>query len=286
MATPVTVIILAYNEEQNLPQALASVCGWAEQVIVLDSFSTDRTPEIAREFGCDLFQNKFENYAKQRNYALQLPIRSEWVFFLDSDEWLPGALKEEISQIIQSNPLENGFYVKRRFIWMDCWIRHGYYPTWILRLFRFGKGRCEERSVNEHIIVEGRVGFLKNDFFHQDRKGISYWIEKHNRYATLEAEELLKAKIRNIHQEEITASFWGSQAERKRWLRHQVWERVPPLIRPFFYFTYRFILRGGFIDGRKAFIYHFLQALWFPFLIDVKYIELKQRLKKTKMESN
>jgi glycosyltransferase involved in cell wall biosynthesis len=270
----IAVIILTYNEEANIAQALNSVTGWADEIFILDSLSTDYTLEIARQYGCYIAQNKFESYAKQRNYALdQLPIRSEWVIFLDADEWLPDALKQEISNLIASSPGENGFYMNRRLIWMGRWIRRGYYPSWILRLFRHGKGRCEDRAVNEHLIVEGKTGQLHNDFIHEDRKGVTEWIAKHNGYATREAQELLNSRSAPGYQE-IEARMFGSQAERKRWLRYNFWNRLPPLIRPFFYFSYRYVLRGGFLDGRAAFIFHFLQGLWYPVLIDVKYLEL------------
>lgn len=271
------VIILTYNEEANIAQALASVVGWAKEIFILDSLSTDRTLEIARQYGCHIAQNKFENYAKQRNHALEhLPIRSEWVLFLDADEWLPDALKQEIDAVIATSPKENGFYIKRRLIWMGRWIRRGYYPTWILRLFRHGKGRCEDRAVNEHLIVEGTTGQLRNDFMHEDRKGVTDWIAKHNGYATREAQELLNTRPAPGYQE-IDARLFGTQASRKRWLRYRVWNRLPLLIRPFFYFFYRYVLKGGLLDGKEAFIYHFLQGLWFPLLIDIKYLELKAR---------
>lgn len=268
------VIILTYNEEANLAQALASLAGWAGEVLILDSLSTDRTLEIARRFDCQIATNKFENFSKQRNYALDhLQIRSEWVLFLDADEWLPDVLKHEISALIATSPQENGFYVNRRLIWMGKWIRRGYYPTWILRLFRLGKGHCEDRTVNEHLIVDGTTGRLRNDLMHEDRKGVSEWIEKHNGYTTLEALELLNIRATPEHGE-MNARLFGTQAEFKRWLRYRVWNRLPPLVRPLFYFFYRFVLTGGFLDGRKAFAYHFLQALWYPMLIDIKYLEL------------
>jgi glycosyltransferase involved in cell wall biosynthesis len=271
-----TVIALTYNEEANIAQALDSVVGWADEIHIVDSLSTDRTLDIARRYGCHIAQNRFENYAKQRNYALaHLPIRSEWIFFLDADEWLPDALKQEISALIASCPRENGFYVKWRLIWMGRWIRRGYYPSWILRLFRHGKGRCEDRAVNEHLIVDGPTGRLRNDFMHEDRKGVTDWIAKHNRYATTESRELFNTRSAPDYQE-IDARLFGTQAQRKRWLRYKVWNRLPPLIRPMFYFFYRYILAGGFLDGREAFAYHFLQGLWFPMLVDIKYLELKR----------
>jgi glycosyltransferase involved in cell wall biosynthesis len=270
----VAVVILTYNEEANIAQALDSVASWANEIFMLDSLSTDHTLEIARQYGCHIAQNKFESYAKQRNYALdQLPIHTEWVVFLDADEWLPDAVKREISKLIAGSPEENGFYMNRRLIWMGRWIRRGYYPSWILRLFRHGKGRCEDRAVNEHLIVEGKTGKLRNDFMHEDRKGVTEWIAKHNGYATWEAQEIFNSRTVQEYRE-IDVRLFGTQAERKRWLRYKVWNRLPPLLRPFFYFVYRYVLQGGFLDGREAFIFHFLQALWYPMLIDVKYLEL------------
>ena len=277
MSADIAIIVITFNEEKNIAQALGSVSGWANEIFVLDSLSTDRTLDIAGRFGCHIAVNNFENYSKQRNYALDhLPIRSEWVLFLDADEWLPDALKREISTLAASSPEENGFYIKWRMIWMGRWIRRGYYPSWILRLFRHGKGRYGERSVNEHALVEGKTGKLHNDFMHENRKGVTDWITKHNGYATREARELLNARSAPGHQE-IDPSLFGTQAQRKRWLRQKVWNRLPPLIRPFFYFFYRYVLAGGFLDGKEAFIFHFLQALWFQVLIDVKYLEIKQQ---------
>ncbi len=272
-----SVVILTYNEEVNIGQALDSVAGWATEVYILDSHSTDRTLEIASRYGCRIVQNRFENYAKQRNYALEtLPIRTQWVLFLDADEWLPNELKQEISALIAKNPAQNGFYIKWRLIWMNRWIRRGYYPSWILRLFRHGKARCEDRAANEHLIVDGATGRLRNDFIHQDRKGVNEWIAKHNGYATLEAQELLKVRGGASYQG-IDARLLGTQAQRKRWLRLKAWNRLPPLLRPFFYFFYRYVLLGGFLDGRAGFMFHFLQALWYPMLIDIKYLELKMK---------
>lgn len=271
----VAVVILTYNEEANIAQALDSVTGWARQVFILDSHSTDRTLDIARNYPCEIVQHAFVNYAKQRNFAIdELDIRCEWFFFLDADELLPSELKNEISSVIQSNPVQNGFYVKRRFIFMGKWIKRGYYPTWILRLFRSGKARCEERTVNEHLIVEGAVGHLAHDFIHEDRKGISDWILKHNRYASMEAQELFRASSNGG---EIDARLFGTQSQRTRWLRHRVWNRLPPIIRPFIFFIYRYLFHGGFLDGRAAFIFHFLQALWFPMLIDIKFLEMRDQ---------
>ena len=273
----IAVLILTYNEEANIAQALESVKDWANETYILDSFSTDKTLEFAAKYNCDMVQNAFVDYAKQRNFALDsLPIKSEWIFFLDADEWISRKLKDEISELISHAPKENGFYIKRRLMWMGSWIRRGYYPAWQLRLFRYGKGRCEDRPVNEHLIVEGDVGYLQNDFTDENHKGVADWIAKHNGYSTREAIELFNSRSGSSYQE-IDVSFFGTQAQRRRWLRYKIWNNMPLLIRPFFYFFYRYILLGGFLDGRAAFIFHYLQALWYPLLIDIKYLEMKMK---------
>ncbi len=270
--TDVAVVILTFNEEANIAQAVRSVLGWARQVFVFDSFSTDRTVEIARDLGCEVEQHAFVDYGKQRNAALDLlPIRAEWIFFLDADEWVPEELKREIRTLVLRAPSENGFYVKRRFIWEGRWVRRGYYPVWILRFFRHGRGRCEDRAVNEHFVVDGATGRLQADFIHEDHSGVDVWIAKHVRYAAREAEAIDGAR-----DDEIEATPFGSQAQRTRWLRQRVWNELPPLVRPFIYFAYRTVLRGGVLDGPSAMAYHVLQALWFPMLVDLKYLELKR----------
>jgi len=272
MRANVAVVILTLNEEHNIAGALGSVCDWAREIYIVDSFSTDRTVEIASSFGCSVVQHAFENYSLQRNWALdQLPIQAEWILFLDADEWLPCPLKSEISEMVAAQPPEDGFYLKWRFIWMGHWIRRGYYPTWVLRLFRRGKAQCEQRPVNEHVLVQGSVGFLKEHFIHEDLRGLSRWIDKHNRYAVLEARELFRQR----NEGQIAATLRGTQAERKRWLRYRIYNRLPPLVRPFLYFFYRVVIRLGFLDGRQAVIYHFLHALWYPLLVDLFYLEMR-----------
>lgn len=271
MKTDVSVVILTHNEDANLAQALDSVRGWARRIFVLDSFSADGTLDIARAYGCEISQFPFESYSRQRNRALtELPIDTEWILFLDADEWLPEALKEEIAATLEANPVEDGFFLRRRFYWMNSWIRRGYYPVWILRLFRRGRGHCEDRSVNEHIVVAGSIGHLANDFIHQDRKPVSDWIEKHNRYALREAKELLRVKTAG----QLAPRLFGPQAERVRWLRERLYNRLPPMLRPCLFFCYRVLIRGGALDGWKALLYHFLQAFWYPLLIDIYFLEL------------
>ena len=266
------VVILTHNEEANIAQALDSVVGWADEVWVLDSHSTDRTVEIAEEHGAKVAFKSFVSFPDQRNYALrELPIRSEWVLFVDADEWITPELRRSMDGALAGKPKENGFYIKRRFVWMGRWLKRGYYPTWLLRLLRRSAAQCERRSVNEHFVVEGVTGRLEGDIVHEDRGGLDSWLVKHVGYAEKEARE-------RVREESLRPAgrLLGSQADRKRWVRENIWNRLPLFVRPFLYYFYRYFITGAFLEGYPALTYHFLQALWYPFLIDMHTLRLRR----------
>jgi glycosyltransferase involved in cell wall biosynthesis len=275
---PLSVLVLTHNEEINLPGCLRSVAGLANQIVVVDSYSDDRTVTIAREFGAEVYQNRFAGFSAQRNWALgEVAFRYDWVLVLDADERVSARHVDALHELFGNPRLLNenaGFEMKRRFIWMGRWIRHGgYYPVWLLRLFRKSCAQCEERTVNEHYEVDGTVGRLEGDIDHVDERGLRYLVEKHVRYAALEARELV---VSGRQREAVPLrALFASQSERKRWLRLHAWERLPPLVRPLCYFVFRYVLRAGFADGWQGMIYHVLQGLWFPFLIDCLYLEEK-----------
>lgn len=271
---PITILILTYNEEENITRCLQNVSGWASQVIVIDSYSSDKTVDIVKSFGVKVYQHKFEDYSKQRNWVLDnVKFKNEWVLFLDADEILSSELKSEISQELPLLPKDvSGIEVKRRFYWMGRWIKHGgTYPVWLLRIAKHKKAKWDSRSVNEHMMVDGKVVRFKNDIIHDNKKSIGDWILKHSRYATLEAEELIKyAK----GQKDTMAKIKGTQTQRKRWLREKIWNRLPLFVRPFLYFFYCYIIKLGSLDGKAGFVYHILHKFWYRFLIDVKYLEM------------
>jgi glycosyltransferase involved in cell wall biosynthesis len=272
--TPLTVVILTYNEEVNIRQALDNVVGWAKVIYILDSYSNDKTIEIVNEYdGVQVFYRKFDNYAAQRNHAIKnLPHQNEWMFFLDADEYLTSELKKEISATLSSTSLKfNGFYIKRRFYFMGKWIKYGgYYPTKLLRLFKHECAVCE-REINEHINVQGEIGGLEYDFADSNNKDFSFWIDKHNTYSSFEARQFDST-------EKVESNIFGNSTERKQWIRQHIWNVfLPPLVRPFLYFIYRYFFRLGFLDGKVGFIYHFMHGLVYRFMIDVKYIESKAR---------
>tara|TARA_B100000963_G_scaffold284188_1_gene252960 strand:+ start:12815 stop:13657 length:843 start_codon:yes stop_codon:yes gene_type:complete len=262
-----SVVILTKNEEENLATALKSVNNRVKDIFVLDSFSTDNTCEIAKEHSVKLFSNKFKSFGDQRRYAINsLPIETDWVLFLDADEIVPNEFLEEVKDLITESKYV-AYECKYKFIFLKKWIKHGgYYGTRITRLFRKDKVVIS-RSMNEHIKANGQVGQMKNDIIHEDKKGFDSWINKHLLYADYEASELI------VKQKDNYENLFGSQGQRKRWIRNNIWNKLlPPLIRPFFYFFYRVIIKFGFLDGIRGFIFHFLHALWYPFLIDAKYL--------------
>jgi hypothetical protein len=218
----------------------------------------------------------FDGYAKQRNWALEhLRFSNEWVLMLDADERVPAALADEIAQVMRNDGNDYvGFYLKRRLIFLGHWLRHGgLYPTWILRLFKRHHVRFEERPVNEHAILHGAAGHLQNPFDHCDNYPLSDWIAKHNRYSDLEADEYLQEMLHGNCSTALTPRLWGSQAERKRWIKLRVWNRLPLMVRPFLFFCRNYVLKGGFLDGRPGLIYHALWSFWYPFAISAKVIE-------------
>ena len=287
----ISLIVLTLNEELHLKRCLESVGRIVSQIIIIDSGSTDKTLDIAHSFSADVYSHKFKNQADQFNWALEnADIKGDWILKLDADEYLTKELREEISFFL--NPLTprlrsglrfrlgfekkqissfdtdiNGFYMKRRVVFMGRWIRHGgYYPRWFLRLFRKGKGRSEIREMDEHLVLtEGKAGKLKNDFVDENLKDLYSWTAKHNDFSSREAKERYQAS-----QSAMKGSFSGSQSERTRWMKNSIYLKLPKFFRAFLYFKYRYILRLGFLDGKEGFIFHFLQGLWHQFLIDAK----------------
>jgi glycosyltransferase involved in cell wall biosynthesis len=273
VSVPVSVLIPTLNEELNLPECLASV-EWADQVCVVDSFSHDRTLAIAREHGAGVVQHTFENYARQKNWALEcLPLRHEWVLILDADERVPPDLAAEIASAIASTRWA-GYYLNRRFFFLGRWIRHaGWYPSWNLRLFRRRLGRYEDRPVHEHVVLDGPVGYLRHDLVHLDRRPLSAFIDRHNRYSTLEAEARLAAERRPGGQERLSPRLLGAPVERKRFLRERVWPRLP--CKPLVLFVYMYLVRRGFLDGRPGLALCVFHA-WQEFVVGMKLAELRR----------
>lgn len=273
MKLKLIVVILTYNEEVHIKRAIENVIQWADKVIVLDSYSQDNTIKIAEKLGAEVIYRKFDDYKNQRQHAIDYCKNiTEWMFFLDADEYLLDDLKLEINDKINIRNDIDGYYVARRAIFMNKWIRYGgYYPCYFLRLFQPETAKING-IINEHVTVSGKVEKLKFDIVDHNLKSISCWIEKHNNYTSFEAKNLWILKKNNKPSKKFNIHV---QAERKQWIKQKIWNNFPLLLRPFIYFIYRYFIRLGFLDGKEGLIYHALQGGWNYFLVDVKYMEMK-----------
>ena len=270
---PISVIILTYNEERNIEACLKSVHVWADEIFIVDSYSTDKTLEIAKKYTDKIYQHPFENYGKQRNWAQKvLSITYDWIFHLDADERVTLELANEIREAIENASDDvNGFLIRKRIIFMGRWIKHGgCYSNYHLRLFRRGKGYCESRKYDQHFICNGKVLKLKYDIIDENKINLTTWTSRHNRWASAEAEEIL---FRTFQTGKIKGKWGGNPIEKKRWLKNKIYNRTPLFFRVLFYFIYRYFFHFGFLDGKEGVIYHSLQGFWFRFLVDAKICE-------------
>ena len=280
MTLPISVIILTYNEEKNIADCLESVKGLAEEIFVVDSYSNDKTLEIAEKYTDKIFQNTFDNYSQQRNWALQnLPIKTEWIMNLDADHRVTHELKEELSMMFQkeSDSKYDGFLVSRRTIFMGRWIKHGgHYPVYHAALFRRGFGSCEDKLYDQHFLINGKVKVLKGDIVDIITDSLTSFTQRHNRWATLEAFDQLLTE--DERKDTVRANMRGHEMEKRRYLR-ETYYKFPLFIRAVLFYLYRYFLKLGFLDGKEGLIFHFLQGFWFRFLVDAKIYEIQKMAK-------
>lgn len=281
---PVSVLIPAKNEQANLPACLQSVAA-ADEVFVVDSQSSDRSIEIAESYGAKVVQFLFNGrWPKKKNWALEnLPFRNEWVLIVDCDERIPPELWEEIANAI-ANPEFNGYYINRKVFFLGTWIRHGgRYPDWNLRLFKYKLGRYENLSteevpntgdneVHEHVVLQGKSGYLKNDILHEDFKDVFHWLDRHNRYSNWEARVYLNILKGKDDTGTIGANFFGDAVQRKRFLK-KLWVQLP--FKPLLRFILIYIIQRGFLDGKAGYIYARLMSQY-EYQIGVKLYELRK----------
>jgi glycosyltransferase involved in cell wall biosynthesis len=264
-----SVVILTLNEAKILPECLASLRGLNCEIFVVDSGSSDDTVEIAERAGARVFSHSFDGYGTQRNWALrELPFSCEWVLNLDADERLTPELAREIAETMAHLPAAvNGFMLRRRTVFMGRWIRHGgHYPNYQLRLFRRAAGQCEDRLYDQHFVVSGATGALRNDYIDVVASELSTWSSRHIRWAGAEATESMGRDT--VIGPRVPASLTGGHIAQKRWLREKVYGQTPLFIRPLGYWVYRYFFRLGFLDGKEGLVFHFLQGFWYRFLVD------------------
>lgn len=277
MKLPITAIVLTFNEEKNIADCLNSIKDLCEEIIVVDSGSTDQTLDIVKQYTAKVFYHPFENYSKQRNWALEnLDIKNNWILNLDADHRVTPELKEELLDLFKEGIKSdvNGLLISRRTIFMGRWIKHGgHYPTYHANMFRKGYGKCEEKLYDQHYIVSGKLLTLRGDIIDIITDSLKTFTARHNKWSSLEAEyQMMKKQEEKV----IKADLTGHAIQRRRALK-KFYERFPLFIRPLLYFIQRYFFRLGFLDGKEGLIFHFLQGFWFRFLIDAKIWELSKK---------
>jgi glycosyltransferase involved in cell wall biosynthesis len=278
MATPapISVLIPAKNEAANLAACIASVA-WCSEIVVVDSGSTDGTPDIARAAGARVVDFKWDGrFPRKKNWALaNVTWQNEWVFIIDADERSTPKLEAAMRTALQQST-HQGYYVNRRFWFLDGWLNHcGYFPSWNLRFFRHALGRYEQppggaaagsgdNEVHEHVELQGSAGYLDGEMEHHAFPDVATWVEKHNRYSTWEARLQVEAASHD-------AAGLDPGLARKRRLRRLAWA-LP--FRPTLRFLYHYVWRAGFLDGYRGFVFCRLMG-WYEFLCATKARELR-----------
>lgn len=253
---PVSAMIFTLDEEIHLPSCLASLA-WTDDVIVVDSFSTDRTEEIARQAGARFFSHAFEGFGKQRMWALENTApKYEWILILDADERATVELARELSTILRAAPDGVAAYrIKRRFHMWGRWLRYSsLYPTWVVRLVRKGRVQYINRGHAETQEVSGEIRSLENDLIDENLKGIDEWFERQNRYSSKEAQF-------ELQQEALPLRF-SMLAFPDPLLRRAALKRLASRLpfRPTLYFIYSYFLRGGFLEGRDGLVFCIMKS--------------------------
>lgn len=276
-----TVIILTFNEEKHLRRAINSLKNSVARIIVMDSFSTDSTEQIAIDCGSDFYQKKWVNYATQLNYALNnIRITTQWVMRLDADEYLDNSLYNDLIQTLSAESNSDAYLLNRRICFMGKQLRHGgmgnYY---MLRIWRNGLASCEQRWMDEHMALESEnIEKLDGVLVDENFNSIHWWINKHNNYAAREAVDILLPRISKAPLPEKALKLGHGNSIRRRF--KTAYLRLPILIRSPAYFIYRYVFLLGFLDGYPGFCWCFLQGFWYRLLVDLKVSEITKELEK------
>jgi glycosyltransferase involved in cell wall biosynthesis len=274
---PLSIVVLTRDEELNLPACLSSVSDWASQVVIVDSGSSDRTTDIARAAGAEVVEHPFTTHTHQWQWALDnLSLANAWVLGLDADQRVSATLRDELAELFsRSSALDGieGLWIPRHQVFRGRLIRHGgYFPVYLLKAFRRSAVHLDpSERVDHHFYVGGATWRMRGHIIEANVKedDLSFWVDKHRRYARLLAEELAAGRA-------SATSSWERARELERGRRDRFY-RWPPYWRAVAYFLYRYIARLGFLDGRQGFLFHFLQALWYRVLVDAELETLKRR---------
>lgn len=272
----ITIVVLTRNEEINLVDCLHSVEGFAKRVVVVDSHSEDKTVEIAKTMGADVYVHDFENYSRQFNWALDYTdITTKWTFRLDADERLTPELCEELEKLAEEHAEDdvNGIVMESWLYFLGRKIKHGCHNKRKLMMFKTGIGRIEDRKMDEHtILLSGTSVAAKNRFIHYDFKDMTHWINKMNWYATREMQDYYDFK-NGAQPDALDDNDAVTANIRKK--KFGFYYRFPLFFRCWLLFIYNYIFRLGFLDGKEGFIYNYMYHRWYRTLVDAKIYEQK-----------
>lgn len=275
----ITTIILTYNEELNIRDCINSIEKISDRIIIVDSYSTDRTVDIAKKLGAEVYHNEFINQAKQVIYAIEnLNIETEWILRLDADERIsPKAATEIIEIINEDNPEINGIVVPFEVNFLGKKLKHGgIYPFKKMIVIRNGYAKMENRQMDEHFyLLSGKSVELNNVSQHKDYKDLTTWIDKHNKYSSRESLDYFNEDTNLQESKKLNKS-----AKIKRFVKYKIYYKLPMGFRSYIYYLYRYYFKLGFLDGKEGKIFAFLQAYWYRFLVDAKIYEEEKKVKK------
>lgn len=270
----VSSVILTLNEEKNITECIHTLREWCEDVVVFDSFSTDRTVELAKAAGARVYQRKFDNYASQRNAALrEVEYPGEWVLMVDADERWGTAIGKRMMEAIRDPLFADAsiFHFQRKDMFFGTWLKHNIgKTTWFGRLLKLGD-TWVERDINEEYHCTGKKVYLNGErFIHYPfNNGIAWWFWRHNRYSDMESRRLLAERSEKI----LWKQLWGRDPILRRKTLKQMLYRIP--CRPLWMFFALYVVKFGFLDGAAGFHYSVLRSIY-EYMIDLKIKELKK----------
>ena len=275
----ITGVVLTRNEEIHIRRCLRSAKRVCDTVFVVDSNSADRTRAIAEEEGAIVHSGDFTSFAQKLNWAIDtLDVPTAWMMRIDADEVLSDDLVARLPGFMARQPASvSGVFVRRRLWFMGHPMRFGgIYPRHSMRLWRPGMARCEVRALDEHMLLSsGDSVTIEADIDDIPLTDLTLWIAKHNEYSTLEARTAIADRAPRDDGAPRARPF-GSKNERIRWIKEKIFYRMPPFVRPSLYYAYRYVLMGGFLDGKAGFMFHFFHGFWYRFLVDAKIIEMRR----------
>lgn len=271
-----TAIVLTYNEEIHLQRCLDSLKGVCKEILVIDSFSTDTTQDIALKNDVRFYQHEFSNQASQLNWGIEhIEIHTDWVIRVDADEYITEELAQNIKTNLEATPPSiHGLRIKRLMYFLGKPLKKaGMYPIWHTKIWRKGSAFCEQRWMDERMkLTQGETSSLEGDLVDHNLNNLTWWTQKHNGYATREAIDILDHIYNFTNSASVTANLFGNGEQRRRWFKER-YLNLPLFLRPFLFWFIRYFLQGGFLEGKRGFIWNILQCGWYRFLVDAKIYE-------------